>query len=352
MATDVHPSVDEIKPYVSVGPTKDLSITVHKDTFDSAFLVFSIFFGLTLLIIVGITIFFANEQAKLPPPPPPPPLTQDSTLQSLQSNIGAAAFATAVLRHNNVLPEDGSAFTTQQACTDAPHTIWTEDKCECQPPFFGPTCSQERHDKRYFSVGIPNETTLQMTVLTDDMTAGKSFSTDTIHGSCSDQCNQTPDCIGFIYRRYSDSAGMCTLLGDNVVVPTGATIPYSPDTESTLYMRSSDNLHFEDRIFLGEFVRLLPPRFWIVNETPHYVQLVPGQIRALRFAPTYIKMYGNYIGIYCRHPFAPEDIDILLDRGPTTECYLHYPGTPLNLPIDWTYRVKESLAPSLYVAYV
>ena len=54
---DVHPDVEEIKPYVAVGPTKDLSITVRKETFDNAFLIFTIIFGLALFSNKALVIF-------------------------------------------------------------------------------------------------------------------------------------------------------------------------------------------------------------------------------------------------------------------------------------------------------
>lgn len=335
--TDVHPSPAEIKPYVAVGPSKELSITVHKETFDSGFIAFTIFAGFTLLIIVGVTIFFAYQHARLPPPPPPLPLNSNDP--TLHSNIGAAVSATAPLKK---LPsfEDASALLTEQECRAAPHTLWSANHCKCEAPFFGPSCSQEKHDPKYFAVGTPNNVNLN--ALNQGLVSSKSFGVD----SCSTQCSSNPQCVGFLYQRIDDNSNrVCTLLTGNVIVPSEATIPYACDQESTLYLRSSNNLHFENRIFLGGSTGSIPPRFWLVKEQKNYIQLAPYEIATLSFTPTFSKIYGPLTGIYCRHPFTADDIDILLERGSTNECYIHKPGIDIKLPPDWLYQ-------QLYVVYV
>jgi hypothetical protein len=340
MAEDIHPGVDEIKPYVAVGPTKELSVTVHKETFDAGFIIFTIVFGLALLIVVGVTIFFAYQQSKLPPPPPG--LTSNKQQLTLHTNLGAATTPNNFITNNLLIPTDGSALTTKQQCESVSNTKWVDNECKCNPPFFGPTCSQERHDSKYYAVGIPNESTLNINVIDDIMSYGKSFSATGSKGSCSDFCNKSQECIGFIYHH----PGMCTLLKDDIIVPKDSGISYSTDVDSTLYLKSSNNLHFEDRIFLGAFISSFPPRYWLIKETPYYAQLLPNVITKISFAPTYTKIYGSFTGIYSLHPFSNDDIDILLNRKETNECYIHRPGTTIDLPPDWKYKTH------LYVVYV
>lgn len=355
--TDIHPSVNEIKPYVSVGPTDELSVTVKKETFDSAFIWVTIIFGLALLILVGLTIFFAYQQSKLPPPPPPlRPIKQNPTLHT---NIGAAASPTTLINNKLILQQDGSELVTQQQCEASYNTKWDGSHCECEPPFFGPKCSREKHDKKYYAVGTPNENTLGFTVIDKFISSGKSFTATSSENSCSDRCNKTEDCIGFIYHDYDEddetiteymdetaNIGMCLLLKDKVIVPQDSTIPYFIDIDPTLYLRSSDNLYFENRIFLGAYIRALPPRYWLVKENLNYIQLTPGEIRKLQFVPTYTKMYNQHTGIYCTHRFSTEEINLLINRGENSECYIHRPGTIINLPLDWKYKTN------LYVVYV
>lgn len=338
-----YPTTNDIKPYVSVGPTEELSITVHKDTFDSGFMIFTIIFGLGLIIIVGVVIFFAYQQTKLPPLPPPLKLTKPDPV--IHSNIGGVASSTSIIQ-NNILDE--LSVNNKQICESYPNTIWTGIKCECKPPFFGPTCSREKHNNKYYAVGIPDTGSLGITILNEIVSDGKSFNDNGVDNSCSDLCNKSEQCVGFIYNSNANinGSGICTLLTDNVIVPNGFGISYSPEIDSTLYMRSSDDLQFEGRIFLGEFIGVFPPRYWLISETPYYKQIYVNEITTLKFAPTYTKIYGDYVGIYCLFPFSFNDVNLILKRGETSECYIHYPKTKINLPPDWKYRKP------LYVVYV
>lgn len=325
----------DIKPYVEVGPTTELSVTVTKETFDSSFMAFTVVAGISLLIIVGVIMFFAYQHTRLPPPPPPLPLNSHDP--TLHSNIGAAASAVAPAKI--ITAPDASALTTEQQCRASPHAVWSDNQCSCKDHFFGPTCSQEKHDPKYFAVGTPR--TINANVMTQGHTTRKSFLKD----SCSAKCSSSPDCIGFLYEKNGGSEGVCTLLTEDVIVPDGINIPFSHEQESTLYMRSSDNLHFENRVFLGVTAKSFPPRFWLVKEQKNYIQLKPNEITQLKFVPTYAKIYGSLTGIYCRHPFTAQDIDILLNRGETSQCYIHKSGSDINIPSNWLYK-------KVYVVYV
>lgn len=358
-------SPDEIKPYVAVGPSKDLSITVHKETFDSGFIAFCVLFGIGLLVVVGILAYTAYQKNTLPPPPPPLKSNPNAIKQSiLHTNIGAASYPTSPIKKHGDLPGDGSSLLSKQVCELVPHTLWVDDHCECQPPFFGPTCSQERHNAKYFAVGTPLRDAVNIDVLRQSYVTGKSFAKDQTIGSqpkdtCSDQCSKDPLCIGFLYHNQDEKQGLCTLLKDNVIVNSRRSIAYSYDQESTLYLRSSENLHFEDRIFLEGITGSIPPRFWLTKEAPEYLQLDPYEITKLNFAPRYTKIYGSshriegqpqpYTGIYCRHNFTLDDVEILLQRGNTSECYIHHADRDINLPLDWKYQIHER---PLYVVYV
>lgn len=341
---------DEIKPYVAIGPSKELSVTVHKDTFDSGFIAFTIFFGIGLLIVVGIISFFAYQRSNLPPPPPPLRANPDAIAQSmLHTNIGAANNPNSSIKTGEI--KDGSSLLTKEVCELMPHTNWSNDHCECEPPYFGPTCSQERHDFKYFAVGTPSRDAVNIDILSQNFVSGKSFANGSSRDTCSDQCSKNSECIGFLYHK-DDNRGLCTLLKNDVIVASERSIPYFYDQEATLYMKSSKNLHFEDRIFLGGVTGSIPPRFWLNKEGPQYMQLVPYQIGVLTFAPTYTKIYNgskSYTGIYCRQEFSLDDINILLERGNTSECYIHHSGSNINLPLDWQYQINEH---RLYVVYV
>lgn len=344
---DVHPSVSEIKSYVAVGPTEDLSVTVDKRTFDSAFITATIIFGLLLLILIGFTIYAAYRQSKLPPPPTAP-LTPITPAASIHTNLGASSHKATPITKKGHIAADASDLTTQHQCKSTPNTIWTENGCDCLAPFFGPSCSKERHDKKYFAVGIPksNYSELNASVIDTVMSDGKSFNANGVQGSCSDHCDKIAGCNGFIYHPIDNGPGVCTLLSNDVIVPGGSTILYSHDVDATLYLKSSDNLQFEDRIFLSVYAWTIPPRYWLVNETQYYKQVYPNNITTLSFAPGYSKIYGSYTGIYSLHPFTNDEINILLQRRENSQCYIHRPGTDITLPPDFQYKTP------LYVVYV
>lgn len=329
---------NQVKPYVALGPTDTLSFTVHKRTYDAAFITGMIALALAFMIIVALLIFFALEAAKLPPPPPP--LNPNANPDPMHANIGASATPTATLMKKVSLGPDAIA-TTKQACLATLHAIWTDDGCICEPPFFGPHCSQEKHDSKFFAVGVPDEENIQITVINQAMAAGKSFNEE----SCSSRCQNTSGCNGFIYH----PDGMCTLLEQDVIIPPGTTIPYDPHSDATLYLRSSANLQFQNSVFLGV---IIPARFWLAPDSPTFMSLKVDEIKPLTFIPLMTKIPGVRTGIYCKHSFTADDIDILLDRGSTSSCYIHHAGTRLSLPTDWKYRLRDKTLSSLYVTYV
>lgn len=324
--SDISP--DDIKSYVAVGPA-GYGVTITKRTFDLSFIIFTLVFGAILITVIALTIHFANINSRLPPSPPPlTPVTQ----LTIHTNLGAAAHSASII---NV--KDATELTTQQKCEQMSNTMWTGTECQCKPPFFGNLCSREKHDSDYYAVGIPNESTLGMTVIDEIMSDGKSFK----NNSCSDYCNKTSGCNAFIYHPFN----MCTLLTDNVIVPFGTGISYSSELDATLYMKSSINLQFEGRILLGEYPFSLPPRYWLVHKSEGYTQLIHRTITSINFIPTFVKNYGSYTGIYCTHEFTNTDVDIIINRGENSECYVHHPGVKINLPTDWKYKLP------LYVVY-
>lgn len=326
------PDVKDIKPYVTIGPTKDLSVTVHKETFDSAFIWATLIFGVLLLIIIGLTVFFAYEASKLGPIPPPlEPIT--STL-SVHDNVGAAISSYSIIKGVN-----NAINLNLHTCTKDNNAKIVDDVCVCESPFFGPSCSIQKHDRRYFAVGDVDN--IEINVITELQTNNKSFSKDAgdiSDDSCSNYCNNLENCTGFIYRNND-----CTLLTGNTIILTPLT--YN-NHDSELYLLSPDTLYFKDIIFLAESINSLSSRYWLVKETSSYLQLPVREIRKLSFLPKYSRIYGNYTGIFCTYKFTIDKVATILDRGDTTESIIHRPNTDINLPFHW--KLKKDL----YVVYV
>lgn len=353
--SDIHPSPDEIKEYVSVGPSPDYSITVHKSTFDTGFLLFTIIFGVALIIIVIVIIILSYNLTK--PQPIPRVVVIKSQPLTMNSNYGAAPYAAYPVNKRIRAPADGSALHTQDDCLSHSNTEWKDNKCDCKVPFFGETCAQEKHDAKYFAVGVPDESTIGMTVIEEIKSNGKSFNSQGGENSCSDYCNRNYDCDSFIYHssdtlrggknpsQFSSVTDTCTLLTGNIIVPKGKGISYSNNIDSTLYMRTSENLQFEGRIFLAAHTWSFPSRYWLFNQTDEFVQIIPGVVSKINFYPEYIKIYGEYTGIYCPYSFTSENIQDIMNNQPHSMCYIHEHNTTLNVPPDFKYR-------PIYVTYI
>jgi hypothetical protein len=56
------PSARELHPYVAIGPTDDLSITVHKSTFDKLVMIFLIAFIIFVIILVIVLFVLASRR--------------------------------------------------------------------------------------------------------------------------------------------------------------------------------------------------------------------------------------------------------------------------------------------------
>jgi hypothetical protein len=335
MSTDIddpHPDENEIKPFVAVGPSEDFSITVHKETFDTGFIIVTIIFILIIVTVLITCIFFSVKQVEIYTP------------QRLPTTTTSTSDATPFSKYA-VNDLDGSAYKSITTCLKAPNTKWENEHCTCKAPYFGPTCSLQKHDDRFYAVGVPNEDRISVTILDEFISDGKSFNNLVglgVSGSCSDHCLNNDQCVGFIYHEQ----GLCTLLTGDVIIPENDNIAYSPDINSTLYTKSSDTLKFEGRIFLSEFPQYFPNRYWLTKESYHYVQLFPREMGQLTFYPNYINVYGCYTGIYSLFPFTLNDVPAILEFTDSDKCYIHHPRTELIVPDHWRYHLP------IYVMYL
>jgi hypothetical protein len=323
----------DTEPYVAIGPSPNLSITVHRDTFDRGFVIATIFF--VVLVIIGIIFILIMTFDVSAPQQPPSTLEPLVQLSTLTENYGAGVNSTVPAPSKLSFAPDASGFTSKYNCLSSPHTMESNGNCVCQPGFFGDTCNRERHDKKYFAVGSPEENTLYTTVISKKSVSAKSF----IDDSCSSYCDQDSNCVGFQYT----SNGNCTLLSGEVVA--NKIIPYDLNSDSTLYLKSSENLHFPNNIFLGKYAFSFPTRYWLIKETEYYVRLDPNQLHKLSFVPSSAINYGNYTGIYRTHPFTLQDVPHILKQGPTSSSYIHGPGADLDMPENWINH-------QIYVMYV
>ena len=357
---------EEIMPYVAVG-TSYINTSFTKETFDAGFIWVTIFFGVVLLTLVGVTVYFAYIKTRLPPPPPPlVPTTQEP---SIQSNIGGAVTAKGFhIGKKTFLPKDASSIGTKTRCEYMSNTSWENGECKCVAPFYGASCTREKHDKRYFAVGTPDGEALEISPLGVFVSAGKSFlpSSETLpagsklHGvkvenkPCSKLCDENKQCVGFIYDRIhqdgevapENSHGVCVLLGDDVVVKKDSRLAYSVDHDSNLHLKSSNSLCFQGKIFLGENSSSFPARYWLVKESRGYRLLETGEAAEIDFIPHHVKTCDASVGIYSLHPFCRKDVNFMMKKAHGTSYYFHRVGENLQVPISWKHREK------FYVMYL
>jgi hypothetical protein len=328
--------------YVAVG-IDDYTVSVNRHTFDAGFIAFTIIFGIIIIAVVVSALVYAYYSNNINVNNSGTLLYVDDT-PTMNSNVGSANFAA-----DKTVGE--SNHLNQSMCSQLSNANWIGSSCICQHPFYGPTCSQEKHSSKYHAAGTPNLRTVTLDIIDEMVCTGKSFDINdkTNSNSCSTRCDNTKNCTGFIYRKSSptDSTGVCSLLRSEVGVEAGATIPYSTTMESTLYMKNLKDLNFHDGIYLSNNEYNFPKRYWLMNETPKFTQLQPWVIKEIKFFPREIKIGGKrkYRGLYCLHDFTMEEVPILLSRQ-NDMTYVHESGTYLNVPAHWNIRG------SMYVVYL
>jgi len=268
-------------PYVTVGLSKDNSITLHKKTVDAG-ITMAIILGISLLIgTIVLVVLYTNHKQKFsfPPPLPPPDMPIEIT-----ENTGGVPYLSS---------KSGV----------------------CERGFYGPSCDRQHHDSKYFATGAP--VNAKYDVIKSFHTESKSFSQD----SCSRSCDSNPDCIGFSYEN-----NLCTLLRDANV----SDVEYVDDP--SLYLRSSKKLKFSDRVFLGSRESSFPPRYWMVNSAPGFVQLSHNKVHIIDFFPRYMQNVSSKTGYYSTEHFRPSNVKKLRESD---QFVIHRPGTALRLPKIW-----------------
>lgn len=328
--------VPNIPEKVSIGSDAQSGIIISKSRFDYIFIGITLVFGFLILgIVIGSIVYAFNKtEVVVPPVVESTPATEPTS----NMNVGAAAYpAQQVLSYP-------IQISNKEVCARNPRTEFRDGECFCKDPFFGPNCEQEKHHEKFFAVGDANHSKLRLDIIDEMPAKGKSFTSE----SCSTFCLENPECKGFVYRKNKNlptSEGICTLLKE-VVVPKNQTISFSADKDSTIYLLSSEDLHFEGRVFLAATIFDFPTRYWLHADSPYFTQLRLNEIKKIKFYPTEIIAHTNLTGIYCLHEFSYSDIPILLERGTNDQTYIHQPRVMLNIPRDWEYKTP------IYVVYI
>lgn len=296
-SSPVEVSVAGTPAYVAIGPSPELSITVHRRTFETAMVV-SVIVGVLLIVAVVVLVsLYVAEQSKIKPAP------HRNLLDDTELNIGA------VSRHRN----------------------------GCPPGFYGEDCHLEQHPDAYVAMGDPHaialsgsdgDNTLALSGNDGDHAPGD----DTVPSpmACAHRCDSKSKCIGFHY-----SGGECELLS-RVVIDEN-TIMYHPEQQSTLYLKKGERPILKGHVLVAENKHFIPRRPWMKKSAPGAVVAAMGVVHVVDFFPTYV-LAGSSIGLYSLVPYASRDYHKLLANTMENIHYRHLSGQPLNLPPHWRHK--------------
>lgn len=278
---------------VVVGLNKDIGIPVSSKTFSRTFIILSVVFTVGFFAIV-ISISFYTWFINRPQFPPSQPESND--------NVGSFSGES-----------DGSGLSPS---TCGPNTL-IDGRCVCRDGWYGDRCDKQLHDPNFFSLGTPYGSTSYSPLYSATLTKKQ----------CGETCKSISDCNGFVYN-----GGVCTLLS-NVIVGSGSTIGFDESTDSSIYLNSRDNLHFENKVFIGKYEISLPSRFWTIQSTETYQQLTVGQVTSIEFVPRYLKSLTHHTGFYAPFEFRVDQLESLTRNS--ARIYIHDTNLPLNPPSSW-----------------
>lgn len=280
-----------------------------------------------VLILAIIYIFTLPSNASLTEEPRAP--TRIDRIQNLVfSNSGSST---------NGVVGSTTAFYDQVSCTQSNTRVWKNNRCMCQPPFYGSLCNLESFNTNYIAMGNPDFSTLTLPQTEDVNAQALSFiyskTDDTL--PCTIQCDQNENCTGVIWNN-----GQCTLLLGNLISSENK-IPYSTTTEATLYLNDVNALEFSDQVII--YSGNAPNRPWIVPKGSGYQVAKLQTMYRLDFIPTYQNNGTGQMGILSTTPFNPTDLGILLATPADNQIVLPGESSSISVPSTWV--------PPLYVAY-
>ena len=324
------------------GPAHEDNLTVNRHDLVWNLTIVVLITSFIVIAIIVLLVYIADRFTALNTQPFIGPTGSTTLPLTINTNWGEATYAEypVNIKYNGF--PDASAFPTAQACNSNDNTIWNGEKCICVPPFFGPFCSRERHDKKYFAIGTAEPSELKFKKIKTVTADHKSFNKNTDNKkSCSWYCDTTTDCSGFIYQN-----NRCTLVNGNIIIPDKQTLSYDHNMEPNIYVKNPGTIRIKNFILLMARFDSLPLRWWLRNNERKFIVLKPNVIREIHFYPRDYRMVEQYTGIYSLVKFDVDDIDILIERGNGPTTYIHEYGNILNVPPSWQYRDK------IYVVYI
>ena len=311
-------------------------------------IVIGLIISLFIVVLIILTVYFlVREVEKIISPVQPNTIIDEVNNTTGSSDNGEVTF------FNGDFYQDGAS------CRAGPTRLWEnsdtslQDTCQCAVPFFGPECSRESYNQTYTSIGTPGEDTILSNIGPSVTVDRLSFpfqnhpgrlpeeieppNTETL---CTDMCDKDTDCLGVLWNQASTpSMGIqelssekptCKLIKGEVIVRPGNNIPYSTFKDSSLYMKSREDPHFKDRVFVYSGNK--PLRYWLLDEYSDFFgnsrsqAMFDRQLVNFMWRPTNLInttgctddssencLFGNpWIGIFSNDTFQINDANILV----------------------------------------
>lgn len=303
---------EEALPYVAVGPSPDLSVTVHKNTYKRVIVFIIVIFVLVAAILVVLILYNSYKN------------TRNSSIPNL-SNLG-------------------SAPTSSGASIDSNRSTREELVKLLQPPV----------RNNYLSVGSPIDVNVTMYDKTDELTQ---------RYQCQLLCDSDNHCSGYVWSQHKEFvkptvqvgprsknvANTCTLLTGSIQLPIVDSASNSLSKGGSIHLKSPvvntvgfhRNITFRNVVFLADSHYNIPSHYWLTESSIGYQRVARNIVHLLDFKPSLFAGNEEMVGVYSKQPITTENMVELLESG---QAIYHYPENQFSLPVEWP--------PTLYVVYL
>lgn len=298
-----------------------------------------------VIIFVAIAVAFlvASSSSTMPTlgqqisttPPTPTPSPED--LDPFNSTVGASLYGVYYSGDNAI------DFRTPETCDSSGVSRWSvgRDQCVCNIPFWGPSCSRESYSSTYTATGVQGSGVSSIDRLSGSINVGRLSFTDSNSTSCTQLCDDNPECIGVLWQSGSGGgSGRCSLF-KRYTVSLAPGINWYPDVESTIYLKGSNAISYTDRVFIFQGDTL--SRYWLRenvvsdSRTQGSSQLTAhnGKKYQLQFFPSRRINDGGLIGVYSSRDFSESEFPSLVEGGNTDTVFVDMGGYLFDYPIRW-----------------
>jgi len=150
------------------------------------------------------------------------------------------------------------------------NAIFTNGKCECKFPYFGPKCDNQILDPKYTAIGAPLDGQVNYIGYVLDVEKNINLSFPNTSDTCTFLCDNSPECVGVWYNE-----GKCVLL-DSAPELIGMN-PINSNISPTLFFKQGVEPKMIDRIYLTPSKDEIPLRWWTIQSSYYNTNVLMKQ---------------------------------------------------------------------------